>query len=679
MRCLSLLTMCLCVIVCASSAGAKAVTDSTAYQGSLTDASNSPVPDGPHDLTISIWTDSVAGSMLYSEIRTVTTSKGLFTTCIGCESSTFPDIFDGQTLFLQIQLAGQSPMAPRTRLRSVPYSLSATSLYSEATFGSVRSRGIITNKPLTANPKGKILLDQDVDGNGVADLSAETDVDNDSASFRMVALPPGVPVSGMLSLSTAIGGTTFKAIQTKGTGASGMVRLDANDSASISSGFDVDGNGIPDYVLTGVTDDSSSRLGATSLSGAPGNPTEGWNVSSLKTSTRETLTAHFENGDIPTQEQLVSASGSTFKAIQTKGTGASGMTRMEASDSTSFVTEYDANGNGISEARGIVYTKPGSSSGLGSASCVMSYDSNDDGIPDNDASMIVTPTTSSVAIKTKGTGAEKNRVAGTAYPDSATQVVSTDVDGDGTPDNTVESIVTPTTSSVAIKTKGTGADKNRTASSGCDDTSAVVSVEAGDKSNGHADMKANIGAVLNGSVVIGCTMDANGDGILDVLAETRVNADSATIRLNDFPLGLPVASAIAMTATSTGVHMEVGAATCDGTNWVNASDASLKENFHPVDGEQLLDRVEALPISEWNYRTQSDTLKHIGPTAQDFKATFGVGSDGKSISTIDPSGIALAAIKELGRQNRKLKSENEQLKQRLDALTRKVEQLAEGK
>ena len=37
---------------------------------------------------------------------------------------------------------------------------------------------------------------------------------------------------------------------------------------------------------------------------------------------------------------------------------------------------------------------------------------------------------------------------------------------------------------------------------------------------------------------------------------------------------------------------------------------------------------------------------HIGPMAQDFYKLFNLGNDDKSISTIDPSGIALAAIKE---------------------------------
>jgi hypothetical protein len=135
-----------------------------------------------------------------------------------------------------------------------------------------------------------------------------------------------------------------------------------------------------------------------------------------------------------------------------------------------------------------------------------------------------------------------------------------------------------------------------------------------------------------------------------------------------------------------------GGAYCDGTNWVNASDKNSKENFVPVDGEDLLKKISQLDITKWNYKGDSET-EHIGPTAQDFQETFGVGSDGKSISTIDPSGIALAAIKELNKQNRELlqqslelanqnrdlKEQNLNLKRQMDDLAQKVEKLASGK
>lgn len=40
-------------------------------------------------------------------------------------------------------------------------------------------------------------------------------------------------------------------------------------------------------------------------------------------------------------------------------------------------------------------------------------------------------------------------------------------------------------------------------------------------------------------------------------------------------------------------------------------------------------------------------MRHIGPTAQDFYAAFGVGEDEQHISMVDADGVALAAIQAL--------------------------------
>jgi hypothetical protein len=80
----------------------------------------------------------------------------------------------------------------------------------------------------------------------------------------------------------------------------------------------------------------------------------------------------------------------------------------------------------------------------------------------------------------------------------------------------------------------------------------------------------------------------------------------------------------------------------------------LKENFVEVSGGSVLDKLQTLSIYEWNYLTDSPSVVHIGPVAEDFKQVFGYGQDNKSISTIDPAGIALAAIKELDLRVRNL-------------------------
>ena len=93
---------------------------------------------------------------------------------------------------------------------------------------------------------------------------------------------------------------------------------------------------------------------------------------------------------------------------------------------------------------------------------------------------------------------------------------------------------------------------------------------------------------------------------------------------------------------TTGVQLTAG----NGT-WSSASDRNLKENFKPLNPRQVLERVAQLPVSEWNYKAQARTVRHVGPMAQDFSAAFGLGDSDRHISTTDADGIALAAIKGL--------------------------------
>jgi hypothetical protein len=85
-------------------------------------------------------------------------------------------------------------------------------------------------------------------------------------------------------------------------------------------------------------------------------------------------------------------------------------------------------------------------------------------------------------------------------------------------------------------------------------------------------------------------------------------------------------------------------------SWSSASDRNLKENFREVDTRQVLERVARLPVTEWNYKTQGPTVRHIGPMAQDFHAAFALGTDDKHIATVDADGVALAAIQGLNQK-----------------------------
>jgi hypothetical protein len=114
--------------------------------------------------------------------------------------------------------------------------------------------------------------------------------------------------------------------------------------------------------------------------------------------------------------------------------------------------------------------------------------------------------------------------------------------------------------------------------------------------------------------------------------------------------------------------------------WRSSCDRNLKENFKPVDSQAVLERLSRLPITEWNAKAQSPSVRHIGPVAQDFHAAFGLGgNDDKSISSIDECGVALVAIQGLNQkvedQRAELKSkqaEIDELKQRLARLEKLV-------
>jgi len=113
---------------------------------------------------------------------------------------------------------------------------------------------------------------------------------------------------------------------------------------------------------------------------------------------------------------------------------------------------------------------------------------------------------------------------------------------------------------------------------------------------------------------------------------------------------------------------------------VLTSDRNAKQNFTPLDPEAALAKVSAMPVTEWNYKSDPAGTKHIGPMAQDFHAAFGLnGGDDTHISVIDEGGVALAAIQGLNQKLNEKDAEIEKLKKQLDDLTATVKLLAARK
>jgi len=128
------------------------------------------------------------------------------------------------------------------------------------------------------------------------------------------------------------------------------------------------------------------------------------------------------------------------------------------------------------------------------------------------------------------------------------------------------------------------------------------------------------------------------------------------------------------TDLSTGVYMNNGDA-----SWSSVSDRNMKENFQDVDGEEILGKIRNLSITQWNYIGNTDDVQYIGPMAQDFHATFGLGgSDSLGISTLAFDGVNIAAIQALVHRTDKIQDLEKTIDQQdaeIKALRQEIEEI----
>ena len=102
------------------------------------------------------------------------------------------------------------------------------------------------------------------------------------------------------------------------------------------------------------------------------------------------------------------------------------------------------------------------------------------------------------------------------------------------------------------------------------------------------------------------------------------------------------------------------------------SDRNAKTDITPADPAEILERVAALPIQHWRFKTEREGVKHVGPMAQDFHAAFGLGAHQTAIATVDADGVALAAIKGL---NQKLEDQLREKDAKISALEERLAKL----
>jgi hypothetical protein len=168
----------------------------------------------------------------------------------------------------------------------------------------------------------------------------------------------------------------------------------------------------------------------------------------------------------------------------------------------------------------------------------------------------------------------------------------------------------------------------------------------------------------NGSIVLAASFATSGDDSVWTGGNEQfvIRADGG-IYITDTNEQAPYQPS-RLVNTSTGAYLS-GAGL-----WQDACDRNLKENFTGIDGGELLDKVASLPVTMWNYKREGDGVKHIGPVAQDFHATFGVGSDDRTIASMDAAGISLASVKALYLKTIEQQREIERLRSHIEELER---------
>jgi hypothetical protein len=161
----------------------------------------------------------------------------------------------------------------------------------------------------------------------------------------------------------------------------------------------------------------------------------------------------------------------------------------------------------------------------------------------------------------------------------------------------------------------------------------------------HSFAAGNNVAAGNSSFAAGHRAKANHNGTF-VWADAA-NFDFGSQTANQFRAratgGAQFVSAVNISGGATaGVALAAG-----GNSWASISDRTLKDNITPIDGRDVVRRLAAIPITQWNLKAQDPTIKHLGPMAQDFYAAFGLGEDERYINSADADGIALVSIQAL--------------------------------
>lgn len=128
------------------------------YQGILRTPAGAPVPDGPNDMTFSLYTTDTGGTPVWTESYSgsggVQTINGIFNVLLGSNTPIPQSVMANDTLYLSTTVGGEGgeELLPRVRLVAVAYAYKAARVESvDGATGGTVSGDVSVNGALSAN------------------------------------------------------------------------------------------------------------------------------------------------------------------------------------------------------------------------------------------------------------------------------------------------------------------------------------------------------------------------------------------------------------------------------------------------------------------------------------------------------------------------------------------------
>jgi hypothetical protein len=628
------------------------------YQGRLN--SGGATASGSYDLTFTLFNVNAGGVAIAGPVTNsaVSVTNGLFTTLVD-----FGNAFTGASNWLEIAVSTNgansfTKLAPRQQLTPAPYAIytpnAGVALIAESA-NSVLAGNISGTLPLAQLPASVLT-------NGASGVNITGTFSGNGAGITGVDLR-SVNTLGVITFTTNYGNFVLASTPGVGVGPSCVVAADVNGDGKL----DLISANSYGSTLTVLTNNGSGSFGSNATLNVGNEPV--WVVAAdvngdgkldlisanANTNTLTVLTNNGSGGFVLSATLTVGNSPDQVIAADVNGDGKVDLITANEDDNTLTVLTNNGSGGFVLAATLNV--------GSGATS-VAAADVNEDGKLDLISANYIDSTLT--VLTNDGSGGfvlAATLNVGNTLGDTPYDVVAADVNGDGMVDLISANVVgygslTVLTNSTVFTGAGgglTGLNANNISSGTVPDArlSANVALRAG-------------GNTFSGNQIF-------------------TNSQNRFIYLNTptYPIEVETTNHIDLLALDNSGNLKCAGAVYSGSIKLT-SDRNLKENFTALDSQTVLAKVAALPLTEWNYKSDSQTIQHIGPMAQDFHAAFQLdGADDKHISVVDEGGVALAAIQglneklESGSQNsevrmKKLETENAELKSRLEALEKIV-------